>query len=58
MALRLVFDTAAIREKSSRQTHVATQVDLEAEFGEHGGFDAAGAVGLFFVWSVDDLDMV
>ncbi len=31
---------------------------FEAEFGEGGGFDAGGAVGLFFVGAIDDLNVV
>ena len=38
--------------------HITAEMRFEAEFGEGGGFDASGAVGLFFVGAIDDLDVV
>ena len=37
---------------------IAAQVHFEAQLGQHGGFDAAGAVGLLGVGRIDDLDVV
>lgn len=40
------------------ELHVAAEVDFEAEFGEGGGLDAGGAVGLFLIRGVDDLNVI
>src|ERR1044071_856020 len=45
-------------EYYSGQHDLAAEVDLESEFGEHGSFYTARAVGLFLVWGIDDLDVV
>ena len=42
----------------SPKLHIAAQMHFEAEFGEHSGFDAAGAMGLLLVGRVDDLDVI
>src|SRR5436190_18338132 len=43
------------KRRGLRQLNVAAQMDFEAEFGEHGCFDSAGAVGLARIGRIDDL---
>ena len=43
---------------ASVQIHMAAKVDFDAERGQHGSFDPAGSVGLFFVWSVNHLYVI
>ena len=42
----------------SIRTVGAAKMNLDSQFVHHGSFDSAGADGLFFVRSVNDLDMI
>jgi hypothetical protein len=42
----------------SNQLHVSAKVHFQSKFGEHGGFDTAHAMSLFFGRGVDDLDVI
>ena len=42
----------------SLDLHITAEMDFKTKFSEHCGFDAAGAVRLFLVGRIDDLDVV
>src|SRR6266404_4569337 len=51
-------ETAMLMRCSHAEIDVSAEVNLETEFGEHRGFDTARAMGLLFIRSINDLDVI